>query len=60
MLLIGRPDAVLIDLREPRERAKHGVIPSSLHVPYADLAANVRSGGMLNELARATGKRIVF
>src|ERR1700736_3014866 len=31
--LIGAPDAVLIDLREPRERAKHGVIPSSLHVP---------------------------
>jgi sulfur dioxygenase len=58
--LIGRPDVVLIDLREPRERAKHGVIPGSLHAPYPDLAANVRSGGMLNELARATGKRIVF
>jgi glyoxylase-like metal-dependent hydrolase (beta-lactamase superfamily II)/rhodanese-related sulfurtransferase len=58
--LVGAPDAVLIDLREPRERAKHGVIPGSLHAPYADLAANVRSGGMLNELARATGKRIVF
>jgi len=28
--------------------------------PYPELAANVRSGGMLNELARATGKRIVF
>jgi len=58
--LIGRPDVVLIDLREPRERAKHGVIPGSLHAPYPDLAVNVRSGGMLNELARATGKRIVF
>jgi sulfur dioxygenase len=58
--LVGAPDVVLIDLREPRERAKHGVIPGSLHAPYADLAANVRPGGMLNELARATGKRIVF
>jgi len=58
--LVGRPDVALIDLREPRERAKHGVIPGSLHAPYSDLAANVRSGGMLNELARATGKRIVF
>jgi glyoxylase-like metal-dependent hydrolase (beta-lactamase superfamily II)/rhodanese-related sulfurtransferase len=58
--LIGRADVALIDLREPRERAKHGVIPGSLHAPYADLAANVRSGGMLNELARATGKRMVF
>jgi sulfur dioxygenase len=38
----------------------NGVIPGSLHAPYPDLAANVRPGGMLNELARATGKRIVF
>ncbi|HEY4405971.1 MAG TPA: MBL fold metallo-hydrolase [Xanthobacteraceae bacterium] len=58
--LIGAPEIALVDLREPRERAKHGVIPGSLHVPYADLAAQVRSGGMLNELARATGKRVVF
>jgi sulfur dioxygenase len=58
--LVGRADVALIDLREPRERVKHGVIPGSLHAPYADLAANVRSGGMLNELARATGKRMVF
>jgi rhodanese-related sulfurtransferase len=36
------------------------VIPGSLHAPYPDLAVNVQPGGMLNELARATGKRIVF
>jgi sulfur dioxygenase len=58
--LIGAPEVALVDLREPRERAKHGVIPGSLHIPYADLAAQVRAGGMLNELARATGKRVVF
>jgi sulfur dioxygenase len=58
--LIGNPDVVLVDLREPPERLKHGVIPGSLQAAYADLEANVRSGGMLNELARATGKRIVF
>jgi sulfur dioxygenase len=58
--LVGRGDVALVDLREPGERAKYGVIPGSLHAPYPDLAANVRSGGMLNELARATGKRIVF
>jgi glyoxylase-like metal-dependent hydrolase (beta-lactamase superfamily II)/rhodanese-related sulfurtransferase len=58
--LTGRPDVVLVDLRERSEREKHGVIPGSLHAPYPDLTANVRSGGMLNELARATGKRIVF
>jgi rhodanese-related sulfurtransferase len=58
--LTGRPDVVLVDLRERSEREKHGVIPGSLHAPYPDLTANVRVGGMLNELARATGKRIVF
>jgi sulfur dioxygenase len=58
--LVGAPEVALVDLREPRERAKHGVVPGSLHVPYADLAAQVRAGGMLNELARATGKRVVF
>jgi glyoxylase-like metal-dependent hydrolase (beta-lactamase superfamily II)/rhodanese-related sulfurtransferase len=58
--LIGRPDVALIDLRESSEREKQGVIPGSLHAPYTDLAVNVRPGGMLNELARATGKRMVF
>src|SRR5258708_39574630 len=58
--LVGSPDVALVDLREPRERGKHGVIPGSLHVPYADVEANVRPGGMLNALAGATGKRIVF
>jgi sulfur dioxygenase len=60
MALNGRPDVTLVDLRERNEREKHGVIPGSLHAPYPDLAANLRPGGMLHELARATGKRIVF
>src|SRR5262245_19335319 len=60
LALNGRPDVALVDLREKSEREKHGVIAGSLHAPYPDLAANVRPGGMLNELARATGKRIVF
>ena len=50
----------LVDLREPREREKHGVIPGSLHAPYPDLQENIGAGGMLHELAAATGKRIVF
>src|SRR5262249_13754315 len=60
LALSGRPDVALVDLRERSEREKHGVIAGSLHAPYPDLAANVRPGGMLHELARATGKRIVF
>src|SRR5262249_7333481 len=58
--LLGRANITLVDLRERREREKHGVIPGSLHAPYPDLAENVRPGGMLHELASATGKRLVF
>jgi rhodanese-related sulfurtransferase len=58
--LIGRPDVVFVDLRERAEREKHGTIAGSLHAPYPELAENVGRGGMLHELARATGKRILF
>jgi sulfur dioxygenase len=58
--LVGRTDVTLVDLRENSERAKQGVIPGSLHAPYPDLVANVRPGGVLHELAAATGKRILF
>ena len=60
MALPGRPDVALIDLRERSEREKHGVIPGSLHAPYPDLPQNIGPGGMLHELAAATGRRIVF
>jgi sulfur dioxygenase len=58
--LVGRPDIAFVDLREISERNKHGSIPDSLHAPYGDLQANIRAGGILRELARATDKRIVF
>jgi sulfur dioxygenase len=58
--LVGRPDVALIDLREKSEREKYGVIPGSLHAPYPDLQDNIRPGGMLHELAAATGKRMLF
>ena len=58
--LCGRPSVAMVDLREQTERDKHGVIPGSLHTAYADLQDNVRAGGMLHELAAATGKRVVF
>jgi glyoxylase-like metal-dependent hydrolase (beta-lactamase superfamily II)/rhodanese-related sulfurtransferase len=60
MAAVGRPDLALVDLREPRERERHGVIPGSLHAPYPDLRGNIGPGGMLHELAAATGKRILF
>jgi sulfur dioxygenase len=58
--LVGRPDVTLVDLREKSEREKYGVIPGSLHAPYPDLQDNIRPGGMLHELATATGRRILF
>jgi sulfur dioxygenase len=58
--LVGQPQVALVDLRERSEREKHGLIPGSLHAPYPDLQANIRPGGVLHELACATGKRIVF
>ena len=58
--LLGRPDVALIDLRERGERARHGSIPGALHAPYPELQENISPGGMLHELAAATGKRIVF
>ncbi len=58
--LLGQPDVTLIDLREPTERARHGIIPGSLHAPYPELQDNIRPGGMLFELAAATGRRMLF
>ena len=60
MALRGRPDVAIVDLREKGERDKHGIIPGSLHTPYPDLQEHISAGGMLQELAAATGKRIVF
>ncbi len=58
--LVGRPDIVLVDLRDRSECERHGMIPGSVHAPYPELAENVGPGGLLHELARATGKRLVF
>jgi glyoxylase-like metal-dependent hydrolase (beta-lactamase superfamily II)/rhodanese-related sulfurtransferase len=58
--LLGRPEVVLIDLRDKAERIRHGVIPGSVHAPYPELDEHIGPGGLLHELARATGKRLVF
>ena len=60
LALIGRPDVVLIDLRERAERERHGSIAGSLHVPYPSLEQSTRAGGMLHALAISTGKRLIF
>jgi glyoxylase-like metal-dependent hydrolase (beta-lactamase superfamily II) len=60
MALLGRPDIALIDLRERGERERHGTIPGALHVPYTGLAETIGPGGVLHELAAASGRRLVF
>jgi glyoxylase-like metal-dependent hydrolase (beta-lactamase superfamily II)/rhodanese-related sulfurtransferase len=57
---LGRPDILLVDLREHSERLKHGMLPGALHAPYPAIGENLQAGGMLREVAAATGRRIVF
>ena len=58
--LLDKADIALIDLREAQERRKQGIIPGSLHVPYPDVEESLKSDGLLQQLAKATGKRLVF
>jgi glyoxylase-like metal-dependent hydrolase (beta-lactamase superfamily II) len=58
--LLGRTDTVMIDLREGAERERHGRIPGAVHAPYPQLAETIAPGGVLHELAQATGKRLLF
>ena len=58
--LIDKPDVALIDLREKRERERHGMIPSGLHLPYHDLQANISPGGVLRMLAATQSKKLLF
>jgi glyoxylase-like metal-dependent hydrolase (beta-lactamase superfamily II)/rhodanese-related sulfurtransferase len=57
---LGRPDILLVDLRENSERAKHGTLSGALHTPYPAIDESLKPGGMLREVAAATGRRVVF
>lgn len=57
---LGRPDILLVDLREANERAKHGTLEGALHAPYPSIEESLKPGGMLREVAAATGRRVVF
>jgi rhodanese-related sulfurtransferase len=57
---LGRSDILLVDLRENGERAKHGTLSGALHAPYPAICESLQPGGMLREVAAATGRRIVF
>lgn len=53
-------DSTLVDLREDAERKRHGVIPGSVHAPYTELDEFIGAGGVLREMALATGRRVIF
>src|ERR1700709_564021 len=57
---LGQPGILLVDLRESGERARHGMLSGALHTPYPSIGESLRPGGMLREVAVATGRRIVF
>jgi rhodanese-related sulfurtransferase len=57
---LGKPDILLVDLRENSERAKHGTLSGALHAPYPGITESLAPGGMLREVAAATGRRVVF
>jgi rhodanese-related sulfurtransferase len=57
---LGRPEILLVDLRENGERARHGTLSGALHAPYPAIGESLKPGGMLREVAAATGRRIVF
>jgi glyoxylase-like metal-dependent hydrolase (beta-lactamase superfamily II)/rhodanese-related sulfurtransferase len=58
--MIGKSDVALIDLREKRERERHGKIPGALHLPYHDLQENISPSGVLRMLAATPGKELLF
>jgi len=57
---LGQPDILLVDLRETSERAKHGMLAGALHAPYPGIEDSLKPGGVLREVAAATGRRLVF
>ena len=57
---LGRTDVLLVDLRENSERLKHGTLSGALHAPYPSIDESLKPGGVLREVAAATGRRIVF
>jgi glyoxylase-like metal-dependent hydrolase (beta-lactamase superfamily II)/rhodanese-related sulfurtransferase len=57
---LGKPDVTLVDLREDQERRKDGIIPGALHVPYPQIADNLKPDGLLQHLAKGGGKHLIF
>ena len=51
---------LVVDLREPEERAEHGVIPAALHVPMGSLGAAINPASPEHRPELSRERRIVF
>jgi sulfur dioxygenase len=58
--MLSDQDVALIDLREMQERKRDGIIPGSLHVTYPNVRASLEADGLLQQLVRSSGKRLIF
>ena len=59
-LLKNSECAVFVDLREDTERERDGVIPGSVHVPYAKLQDFIKPEGMLSALAKQMDRDLIL
>lgn len=57
---LGSPQTLFVDLREESERARDGVIPGSLHLPYRQLRGNIKPGGLLAAMAAEPGRKVLL
>ena len=58
--LLGRDDAVFIDLRDPRELEREGKIPGAFHCPRGMLEFWVDPDSPYHKPVFASGKQLVF
>ena len=57
---LGRGDAVLIDLREPGERAENGAIPGAVHAPRGMLEFYADPTSKYHKPEFDPGKRVIL
>jgi rhodanese-related sulfurtransferase len=57
--LIGRPEVLLVDVREALERERDGAIPGAVHAPFTSLASQLCVSGPLHHAA-LSGRRLLF
>jgi sulfur dioxygenase len=58
--LMGQAYVTFVDLRERRERERHGSIPGALHLPYPAVNEQLGPGGVVHELAKGDTRTLLF